>query len=159
MRLSDRAGGIVLRPICYEFPAVSGDPWDDNWLVVEAEVTTPVAKWSFTDACLQVDEAQEVSAWLRAVADGRRPDARPDAEGQLAPDLSFVEPVLAFSQVRWQDGTGVLRVHLSLEAAPPWQQDPHPDLHQYVIEVETGRAELIRAAEAWDQYLARFPRR
>ncbi len=88
------------------------------------------------------------------------PDAKPDPEGHLAPDLSFVEPVLAFSQVRWHDGTGALRIHLSLEAAPPWQQhDEDLDLYQYVIEIETVRTELIRAAEEWDQRLAQFPPR
>ncbi|GAA2425532.1 hypothetical protein GCM10010255_79430 [Streptomyces coeruleofuscus] len=71
---------------------------------------------------------------MRAVADGRRPDAQQDSEGHLVPDLSVLEPVLAFSQVRWHDGTGLLRVHLSL-------------------------SRLMRAAEEWDQRLARFPLR
>ncbi|MFF9126682.1 hypothetical protein ACF09J_25945 [Streptomyces sp. NPDC014889] len=160
MRLTDREGGIGLRPLRYQFPAACGDRWDDDWLVIGAEVTTPAASWSFTEACLLVDEAHELSRWLRAVADGRRPDAKADAEDQLAPDLCFLEPVLAFSQVRWHDGTGVLRVHLSLEAMPPWRQDDEDvDLYQHVIEIETDRAELMRAAEDWDQHLARFPRR
>ncbi|KIZ17593.1 hypothetical protein SNA_14020 [Streptomyces natalensis ATCC 27448] len=160
MLLTDRAGGIGLRPLGYQFPVASGDRWDDNWLVIGAEVTTPAGSWSFTDPCLLIDEACEVSAWLRAVATGRMPDAKPDPEGHLAPDLSFVEPVLAFSQVRWHDGTGALRIHLSLEAAPPWQQhDEDLDLYQYVIEIETVRTELIRAAEEWDQRLAQFPPR
>ncbi|WP_184764784.1 WapI family immunity protein [Streptomyces griseoloalbus] len=159
MRLTDRAGGIGLRPLRYQFPVASGDRWDDNWLVIGAEVTTPAANWSFTDSCLLVDEARELSAWLRAVAYGRRPDTKPDPEGHLVPDLSFLEPVLAFSQVWWHDGTGVLRVHLSLEAAPPRRQNENPDLYQYVIDVETDQAELMRAAEEWDQRLARFPLR
>ncbi|WP_435841837.1 WapI family immunity protein [Streptomyces coeruleorubidus] len=108
MRLIDRAGGIVLQPLRYQFPVASGDRWDDNWLVIGAEVTTPAAGWSFTDSCLLVDEAHELSAWLRAVADGQRPDAKQDLEGHLVPDRSFLEPVLAFSQVRWHDGKGVL---------------------------------------------------
>ncbi|MGI5196209.1 WapI family immunity protein [Streptomyces sp. CA-288835] len=160
MRLTDRVGGIVLRPLRYQFPVASGDRWDDNWLVVEAEVITSAANWSFTDPCLLVDEAHELSAWLRAVADGRRPDAKPDPEGLLVPDLSFLEPDLAFSQVRWHDGTGVLRVHLSLEAAPPRRRhDENLDLYQYVVEIETDRATLMRAAEEWDQHLAQFPLR
>ncbi|OQR65766.1 hypothetical protein B6E66_01420 [Streptomyces maremycinicus] len=159
MRLTDREGGIDLRPLRHQFPVASGDRWDDNWLVIGAEVTTAVARWSFSDACLLVDEAHEMSAWLRAVADGRRPDAKPDPEGLLVPDLSFLEPVLAFSQVRWHDGAGVLRVHLSLEAAPPLRQDEDLDLYQYVVEIETDQAELVRAAAEWDQHLARFPPR
>ncbi|GGU21178.1 hypothetical protein GCM10010244_54650 [Streptomyces coeruleorubidus] len=160
MRLIDRAGGIVLQPLRYQFPVASGDRWDDNWLVIGAEVTTPAAGWSFTDSCLQIDEAHELSAWLSAVADGRRPDAKQDSEGHLVPDLSFLEPVLAFSQVRWHDGKGVLRVHLSLEAAPPRRRyGEHLGLFQHVVEVETDRAKLMRAAEEWDQRLAQFPLR
>jgi hypothetical protein len=136
-----------------------GDRWDDNWLVIRAEVTTPAANWSFTEPCLLVDEARELSAWLRTAAAGRRPDAKPGPEGHLVPDLSFLEPVLGFSQVRWRDGTGVLRVHLSLEAAPPQRHDEDLDLYQYAIEIETDRAELIRAAEEWDEHLAQFPLR
>jgi hypothetical protein len=162
VRLIDRAGGIVLQPLRYQFPVASGDRWDDNWLTIGAEVTTPAAGWSFTDSCLLVDEAHELSAWLRAVADGRRPDAKPDTDtdGHLVPDLSFLEPVLAFSQVRWHDGTGVLRVHLSLAAAPPRRhEEENPGLYQYAVEVETDRARLMRAAEEWDRRLAQFPLR
>lgn len=83
-----------------------------------------------------------------------------DVEGHLVPDLSFLEPVLAFSQVRWHDGTGVLRVHHSLDAAPPRRRhEENPGLRPYVVEVETDRARLMRAAEEWDQCLARFPLR
>ncbi|MGK5497360.1 WapI family immunity protein [Streptomyces sp. URMC 125] len=160
MRLTDRAGGIVLRPLRYQFPVARGDRWDDNWLVIGADVTTPATSWSFADSCLLVDEAHELSAWLRAVADGRRPDAKPDPEGHLDPDLSFLEPALAFSQVRWRDGAGVLRVHLSHEAAPPrHRHDENSDPCPYAIEVETDRAELMRAAQEWDRHLARFPPR
>ncbi|MEU9115200.1 hypothetical protein AB0D04_26300 [Streptomyces sp. NPDC048483] len=138
----------------------NGDHWDDNWLAIGAEVATPEGSWSFTDPCLLLEEAREVSAWLRAVAAGKVPDAKPDPEGHLVPDLSFLEPVLGFSQVRWHDGTGVLRVHLSLEAAPPWRQhDEDLDLFQYVIEVESDRTELIRAADEWDRCLAQLPLR
>ncbi|MDG9711287.1 WapI family immunity protein [Streptomyces sp. DH10] len=157
VRLVDPAGGIVLQPLRYQFPVASGDRWDDNWLTIGAEVTTPAASWSFTDSCLLVDEAHELSAWLRAVADGRRQDAQQDPEGHLVPDLSFLEPDLAFSQVRWHGGTGVVRVHLSREAAPPRRENP--GRFQHVVEIETDRAKLMRAAEEWDQRLAQFPLR
>ncbi|MEU9795136.1 hypothetical protein AB0E27_31920 [Streptomyces sparsogenes] len=44
-----------------------------------------------------------------------------DAEGWLSPDTWFVEPVLAVSLADRTDSGAVIRVHLSLEAAPPWQ--------------------------------------
>ncbi|MFJ4879553.1 hypothetical protein ACIP93_30735 [Streptomyces sp. NPDC088745] len=162
MRLGKRAGGsgIGLRPLRYQFPVATGEPWDDNWLVIGAEVSTATGDWSFTDPCLVVDEARELSTWLRAVADGRRPDAAPDSEGNLVPDLDFTEPVLGFSQVRWHDGSGVLRVHLSREGAPPRRsQGGRPEAPRYAIEIETDRDALLRAAEEWDRDLTPFPPR
>ncbi|MFF8958157.1 hypothetical protein [Streptomyces sp. NPDC014894] len=163
MRLSDRAAAVDLTPLRYQFTRASGDHWDDNWLVIRAEVTTPTVRRSFTDACLLTDEARRLSAWLRAVADGRRPDAKPDPEGDLVPDLAFLEPLLAFSQVRWHDGAGVLRVRLSPGDEPVQGRDESPDdvieIEVIEVEIETDRAGLTRAAEEWDRLLAPFPPR
>nr|WP_246212560.1 hypothetical protein [Streptomyces abyssomicinicus] len=54
----------------------------------------------------------------------------------------------------------MIRVHLSLEAAPPWQQgDDGPGIHQYVVEVGTDTAALLHAAARWDLALTSFPPR
>ncbi|MFJ4467696.1 hypothetical protein ACIP2X_09520 [Streptomyces sp. NPDC089424] len=160
MRLTDSAGDFGIRPLGYEYPVARGNRWDDNWLVIAGECKTPEVSWSFTDPSLLVDEAHEVSRWLRAVASEERPDAQPDEDGKFVPDLIFIEPVIAFSQVRWRDGRGVLRVHLSLEAAPPPAQDAEGlELYQYVIEIESDRAAVLRAAATWDRYLVQFPMR
>ncbi len=153
MRLGRRAGGsgIGLRPLRYRFPVATGEPWDDNWLVIGAEASTATGDRSFTDPCPVVDEARESSTWLRAVADGRRPDAVPGSEGDLVPDLVFTEPVLGFGQARWHDGSGVLCVHLSREGTPPRRsRGGRPEIPRYAIEIGTDRAALVRAAEEWD---------
>ncbi|WP_253266260.1 hypothetical protein [Streptomyces sp. 6-11-2] len=73
----------------------------------------------------------------------------------------FIEPVVAFSLANRSEGeTAVIRVHLSLEAAPPWQQgDDGADIYQYVVEVRMDAAELFRAADQWDLSLASLPPR
>ncbi|MEU6117299.1 hypothetical protein ABZ840_22500 [Streptomyces sp. NPDC047117] len=162
MLLTDGASRIALRPLRYQFPGDSGDTFDDNWLVVAAEVTTPEGAWSFTDPCLLTDEARELSGWLRAVAAGRVADTDlvPDPDGDLEPGLAFLEPDLAFSQVRWRDGKGLLRVHLSLTAVPPWRRDDEDlEVYRYGIEVATDRAAVLRAAEEWERLLLPFPKR
>ncbi|MBT2508591.1 hypothetical protein J7I98_22415 [Streptomyces sp. ISL-98] len=160
MRLSDHASSVELRPLRYQFPAVRGDSYDDNWLVIGGAVTTPEGSWSFADPCLLTDEAREVAAWLRAVAAGAVAVTGPDADGELSPDTWFVEPVLAFSLADRSKGGAVLRVHLSLEAAPPWQQgDDGADLYQYVVKVRVDTAALLHAADEWDLALASFPTR
>ncbi|MEU1187559.1 hypothetical protein [Streptomyces sp. NPDC005859] len=123
-------------------------------------MTTSEGTWSFADPCLLAGEAREVSAWLRAVAAGTVAVTRPDDEGWLSPDTWFVEPVLAVSLADQSDSGAVIRVHLSLEAAPPWQQgDDGADIYQYVVEVRVDTAALLHAADQWDLGLASFPTR
>lgn len=102
-----------------------------------------------------------MSAWLRAVAAGTVTVTEPDAEGVLSPDTWFIEPVVAFSLAgRTEGGSAVIRVHLSLEAAPPWQQgDDGADIYQYVVEVRLDTAALLHAADQWDLSLASLPPR
>ncbi|AWW35337.1 WapI family immunity protein [Streptomyces cadmiisoli] len=161
MLLNDLTSSVDLRPVRYQFATVRGDSYDDNWLVIDGTVTTPEGSWSFADPCLLTDEAREVSAWLRAVAAGTVAVTEPDDEGELSPDAEFIEPVMAFSLAnRSESGTAVIRVHLSLEAAPPWQQgDDGADIYQYVVEVSLDAPALLHAADQWNLSLASLPPR
>ncbi|MFD8541825.1 WapI family immunity protein [Streptomyces rubrogriseus] len=159
--VNDPACSVDLRPVRYQFATVRGDSHDDNWLVIEGTVATSEGKWSFADPCLLTDEARQVSAWLRAVAAGTVDVTEPDADGELSPDTCFIEPVVAFSLAhRIEGGTQVIRVHLSLEAAPPWQQgEGGPGIYQYGVEVSLDAAALLHAADEWDLPLASLPSR
>ncbi|MGW1107749.1 WapI family immunity protein [Streptomyces sp. NPDC002540] len=150
MLLTDQEHRIELRPLRYQFPVVVGDRYDDNWLVVEGEVTTPEASWSFTDSCLLTGEARQISPWLRA-AGGET------LTGTL-PDLAFLEPVLSFSHAAGGHGAGAVRVHLCYEASPVWREGDKGE-DEYVIEIRTSTEELRRAADEWDRRLAPFPSR
>ncbi|MCX4693892.1 hypothetical protein [Streptomyces sp. NBC_01408] len=160
MLLGDHASSVELCPLRYQFSEVRGDSYDDNWLVIGGTAMTPEGIWSFTDPCLLTDEAREVSAWLRAVAAGTVEVTGPDADGYLSPDKWFVEPVLAFSLVGRSDDGAVIRVHLSMEAAPPWQQGENgADIYQHFVEARVDTAALLHAADQWDLALASFPAR
>lgn len=53
-----------------------------------------------------------------------------------------------------------MRVHLSLEAAPPWRPDHDgTDIHRYAVEIRMATAALHTAADCWDRALAAFPDR
>ncbi|MBO7938439.1 MULTISPECIES: WapI family immunity protein [Streptomyces] len=105
------------------------------------------------DPCLLTHEARAVAAGAVAVSG-------PDDDGELSPDTWFVEPVLAFSLAARDDAGAVLRVHLSLEAAPPWQQgDDGADIYQFFVEVRLDKAALLHAADEWEVALASFPTR
>ncbi|WP_455680676.1 WapI family immunity protein [Streptomyces roseus] len=80
-----------------------------------------------------------------------------DAEGELSPDTWFVEPVLAFSLADRSEGRAVIRVHLSLEAEPPWERgDESTCIYRYAVEVRMDTDALLHAADQWDLALASF---
>ncbi|MFF0108727.1 WapI family immunity protein [Streptomyces hirsutus] len=160
MLLSDHSSSVELRPLRYQFSVAQGDSYDDNWLVIGGTVATPEGSWSFADPCLLTHEARQVSAWLRAVAAGAVAVTGLDTEGRLSPDTWFVEPVLAMSLAARSDSGAVIRVHLSLEAAPPWQQeDDGADIYQYFVELRVNAAALLHEADQWDLALNFFPAR
>ncbi|MGW5848797.1 WapI family immunity protein [Streptomyces sp. NPDC055254] len=156
MLLSDHANSVELRTLSYQFAAAQGNRYDDNWLVIGGTVTTPDGSWSFTDPALLTHEARQVTAWMRAAAAGTVAVTRPDAEGYLSPDTWFNEPVLAFSLADRSETGAVIRLHLSLEATPPWRR---ADIYQYFVEVRVDTAALLHAADQWDLALASFPTR
>ncbi|MER6197409.1 hypothetical protein ABT234_08525 [Streptomyces sp. NPDC001586] len=123
-------------------------------------MTTAEGTWSFADPSLLTHEARQVAAWLRGVAAGTVSVTEPNAEGYLWPEPWFNEPVLAFSLADRSESGPVIRLHLSQEAAPPWQQGAdRPDIYQYFLEFRVDAAALLRAADQWDLALASFPTR
>ncbi|MFJ9606034.1 hypothetical protein ACIRS1_06700 [Kitasatospora sp. NPDC101176] len=168
MLLASHQSAVELRPLRYQFSATSGDPYDDNWLVIQGQVATPTGRWSFQDPSLLTDECRGLSRWLRAVAAGRVAVTVPDPDGEPSPSLTFLEPNLAFSLAGRSGGRSLLHVHLSLEAAPPWQcqdgdgsddEDEGFDLYRFAVELDCGDDALLRAADAWDRDLSPFPSR
>ncbi|MFF7602491.1 WapI family immunity protein [Streptomyces mirabilis] len=160
MLLSDHANSAELRPLRYQFAAARGNRYDDNWLVIGGTVETSEGRWTFTDPSLLTHEARQVAVWLRGVAEGTVAVTQPDAEGYVSPDTWFNEPVLAFSLADRSEAGAVIRLHLSLEAAPPWQQGDHrADIYQYFVKVHVDAAALLHAADQWDLALASFPTR
>lgn len=151
---------VELRPLRYQFAATRGDRYDDNWLVIGGKVTTPEGGWSFADPSLLTHEADEITGWLRGAAQGTVAVTLPDTEGYVSPDTWFNEPVLAFSLADRSEAGAVIRLHLSMEAAPPWQQGDHSvDIYQYFVKVHVDAAALLHAADQWDLALASFPTR
>ncbi|MFT2018537.1 hypothetical protein ACMA1D_22250 [Streptomyces sp. 796.1] len=160
MLLSDPVNRVELRPVRYQFPVARGAAYDDNWLVIAGTVATPEGAWSFADPCLLTDEARRIGVWLRAVAAGSVAVTGPDADGEWSPDVCFIEPVLALSLAERGDDGATVRLHLSLEAAPPSRPDAEsPDVYQYFVAVRVATVDLLRAADAWDAELAAFPPR
>lgn len=157
MNLSSPDGTFVaLRPVSYEFPV----PDECDWLVIEVSATTTAGTWSSRDACLMTPEAPGIGEWLRAVASGSVPTSVPDADGDITPELTFLEPALAFSLAPSEDKRRHLRVHLTHGLAPPWL-DIYDALKTwaYFVEVPMTKPDILAAASAWQTEMMSFPER
>ncbi len=164
VRLTSTDGTVVeLRPVRYQFPAAVGAgprDWDANWLVIRGDVHLPDERhWHFLDPCLTTWEGADLAGWLRSVAAGEV-EARP-FPGDEERLLVFTEPNLGFSLAATGGGVRDVRVHFSLEAAPPWSNPPAPDaeLYDFFVIVSTTVGDLTRAIDEWDGQRAAFPPR
>ncbi|GAA4881905.1 WapI family immunity protein [Kitasatospora terrestris] len=157
MILADDAHYLQLSPVRYQFPTPMGNEFDDNWLIVRGDVTTPGGSWGFADPAMLRFEAEGVPRWLRAVADGRVPvTAADDEDGRV----EFLEPVLGFSLAARDERAAVVRVHFALAAAPPWAEEHEQTaLPSAVVEIRCTDRMLRAAADEWARELARLPER
>jgi hypothetical protein len=154
---TDARAWVALRPVGYQFPGGT-DTADRNWLVIDGQLRHRRNQWTFEEACLTTLEAASLPAWLRSVASG---DVEPlayaaGATGRV-PTLTFTEPNLAFSVAAYTDGAAVVRVHLSLESAPPWEAAA--EIFDYHLELRLSADALRAAADAWEHDLLEFPPR
>jgi hypothetical protein len=148
---ADARLSITLRPIAYQF-GPDGSYDDNNWLVVEGAVVQRRNTWTFAEPCLRTTEAIRLADWLTRVAQHDEPPATGGA-----PSLTFTEPNIAFTLASYAGDSAVVRVHLSLESAPPWEQDA--DLLSFFLEMTVTSDQLRAAAGQWTAESAAFPER
>lgn len=161
MRFESRDGAdLQLSVVRYQFPSIrpQADDWDANWLVVHGAITlSDGRRWRFDDPCLTTREALNLEAWLRAAAVGESPTTSEQAD---EPQLTFVEPNLAFDLQSRKDDRTAVSVYFSLESAPPWlDSGERLDLYSFKVPFDLDQHQLSAAADDWASDVARFPRR
>lgn len=159
MYIEGRDGvSLALSPVGYQFLAPATDSWHDlNWLAIDGDIVSPDGDWRFREPCMLTDEAVRLGAWLERVGDGEIAPPVPDPDGCLWPDLSFTEPNIAFAVTSYEGDDVVLRVHLSLESAPPWLDgEARLPLH-FWVGCRSSRQDLIVASRTWMAEIAQYP--
>lgn len=145
MQIASETGGwLSMRPLRYEFDDEPDGPLDD-WLVVSiAAADHHGHTWQAQTPCLTVAEAIILGDWL-----GRR---------DVAEELEFIEPNVAFRQLPGDPGQHLLEVAFSHETLPPWL--PGTGLGRvHKIRLEVTEDTLTRAAGDWAAEIAAFPPR
>lgn len=159
--LSQDGASVEVRPVRYQYganpQAPAGTDWDANWLVIRGEIRTADGReWTFTDPCLTTWEVREIPIWLRSAANGLvQPAPNWSDEEEL---LHFTEPNIALSLQAYAGGRAQIRVHLSIEAAPPWLDGTNrPEMFEYFLLLDLKIEELITAAEEWANDCEPYP--
>jgi hypothetical protein len=141
MVLANDTSWFQLTIVDYQFPHLTDDHWDANWLMISGSVQLSGKAWNFKDPCLTTFEALGLADWLEACAHG----------APEKPYCSFTEPVLQFDL----PDAGTLRVSFALEASPPWgKQGDDWDKHGFNLPVGP---QLLTAAADLRRQLERFP--
>jgi hypothetical protein len=105
-------------------------------------------------------EATGIDEWLRAVAAGSVPTSVADADGDITPDLTFLEAALGFSLAPSDDRLEHLRVHLTHGLAPPWLDlDDALNTWSYFVELPMTKPGILAAASARQTEMMSFPER
>lgn len=142
----------------YQYPEVTNQAYDSDWLFVTIRVDERRGRWSSTQPILLTWEVARLADWLEAIADGQpqRRDGRPVSAG-----VSFLEPNLRFAVIDGRE-TGVpIRIVFEHESRPPW--DPSrfglTDTDVATIDLHLTAEDLRQAAADLRQQLQRFPLR
>lgn len=143
----------------YQFPELTGDEWDANWLKIQGHIALPIvnptkpwkSEWSFIDPCLLTWEVQSLAEWFEACAS--RKLEKPEV---------FTEPNLEFHCPEHSTGKITIRVYFELEARPPWNSshwDKNNFVHDLWIDLIVTPKELHEAATDLRKQLEQFPQR
>ena len=151
---------VELAPTRYQFAELVGDEYDDNWLMIRGHVQNGPDEWHFEDPSLLVEDATRMSMWLRRAGQGEVPVSLVDEDGEIWPQLSFLEPNLGFAVVARDSDRVTLRVFLSHESGKP-DNVPHivKSKTDAVVDLVVAPADLARAAEEWASAVEEFPER
>lgn len=86
--LSNENNRLVILIEGYAYP-YSREYWDNNWLSVEAKIVDyrKGEKYETNDVCLQTTELVLLKKWFQEIGQNIN---------NVAPDISFIEPCLAF---------------------------------------------------------------
>ena len=150
MQLYDANGyALKLTLVGYQFPEMTREPYDSNWLIIETDITTPHRSWQASDPCLLTYEVEQLAQWLEQAANGT-PDNRV---------CHFIEPCLQFELYDHEGGERYLRVVFDLELRPDWQIERTRQRDDTWIDLQVDRQKLLEAAQALREQLARYPQR
>ena len=150
MRLKGPDGNAFsLKVAGYQFPEITDDVYDSNWLLVDVAVTVGGRTRQARQPCLDTHELAELIAWAEALSAGEETDD----------ELYFCEPNLRFD-LRKREGDRVrLRVLFDMENRPKKGSASVSSGPYLRADLECTPEELRGWAEDLQAQFSRFPPR
>jgi len=130
----------------YEFPKISNDEYDDNWLLIYLEVESKFGNWQTIDPSLLTWEVKELIDWFNILLQGKQPKHI---------DLNFMEPDLSFELLENVNEFAKYRINFDLES----KLQSAKGYEEYYVDCLADKQELKRIVEELEKELAKYPQR
>lgn len=148
MHLTDfHSSSFDLTIVEYQFPRITNDAYDSNWLQVRVDVMTPYGAWSASAPCLLTYEAFRIVEWLGAVT------------ATTATKLTFMEPELVFALAQNTLQQPTLRIYFAYGLLPPWAFAEFGGLEDVYVEFALDEVDIEAAAAQLRTQLQAYPQR
>lgn len=144
MRLSNSKGDFLELTVAgYQFPSITKDYHDANWLNIIGWASLGGKEWKFFEPCLLTGEVAELTEWLMQKAHGHT----------TANYICFIEPCIAFECPSDQ----TIKIWFELEVRPKWAPFDGADTMDLFIEIPNDPNQLKAASESLLEQLVKFP--
>lgn len=150
MQLKGPAGdAFSLKVAGYQFPEITDDVYDSNWLLVDVAVTVGGRTRQARQPCLDTYELADLIDWTEALSAGE----------ETEPELYFCEPNLRFDLQERAGDRVRLRVFFDMENQPKKAPASASSMPHLYADLECTPEELRAWAEDLRAQLSQFPPR
>jgi len=131
----------------YQFPNITDDEWDRNWLNIYIKVISKFGNWQTIDPSLTTWEVQQIVEWLDDLANDVTPEWL---------DQEFTEPNLTLKLLnKVTDPIKIIRMSFDHESKP----QSASDYKEVFIDIEADKTELKRMSNDLRIELSKYPTR
>ena len=130
----------------YEFPKITNDEYDDNWLLIYLKVKSKLGNWQTIDPSLLTSEVKELIDWFNTLVQNKHPKYV---------NLSFIEPNLSFELLENVSDNSKFKIKFNLESKPKSAKEDE----EYYVDCIADKQELKRIVEELEKELAKYPPR
>lgn len=161
MRLQEGKVSLRLDVVDYQFPELTDQKWDSDWLFLRLRLECGDHVWERIDPSVMTFDLQHLADWLAEAADHSEIFAAWRHE-RLTTRMFFTEPNLSFEVLNGHpSGLPIsLRVYLAAEYLPPFAElldHVAEEVDEVWIDFGVNEGELRELVQALAESLAEFP--